>query len=241
MTKKTVLITGANKSIGFETARQLGAAGYKVWLGSRNLARGEDAAAALAAEAIDVRAIEIDVTSDQSVQAAAARVAADDGRLDVLINNAGILGQDMSPPTQQSVDDIRTIYETNVFAPVRVTQAFLPLLKNAETANVVMVSSGLGSKGWLSDPQNEFYGVNYLGYNSSKSALNAVALAFAKDLATTGIKVNAVDPGFTATDFNGHSGYRSVEQAARSVVLLATVDRNGPTGGFFYDGENVPW
>jgi NAD(P)-dependent dehydrogenase (short-subunit alcohol dehydrogenase family) len=128
-----------------------------------------------------------------------------------------------------------------MFAPVRVTQAFLPLLKNAETANVVMVSSGLGSKGWLSDPQNEFYGVNYLGYNSSKSALNAVALAFAKDLATTGIKVNAVDPGFTATDFNGHSGYRSVEQAARSVVLLATVDRNGPTGGFFYDGENVPW
>jgi len=241
VTDKTVLITGANKSIGFETARQLGLAGYRIWLGSRDLARGKDAAAALAVEGIDVRAIEIDVTNEASVRVAAARVATQDGKLDVLINNAGIAGREMTSPSQQSIDDIRTVYETNVFAPVRVTQAFLPLLKSAGTANVVMVSSGLGSKGWLSDPQNEFYGVNYLGYNSSKSALNAVALSFAKEFAASGIKVNAADPGFTATDFNGHSGYRTVEQAAKSIVFLATLGQDGPTGGFFFDGETVPW
>jgi NAD(P)-dependent dehydrogenase (short-subunit alcohol dehydrogenase family) len=241
MTDKTVLITGANKSIGFETARQLGVAGYSIWLGSRDLARGKDAAAVLTAEGIDVRAIEIDVTDEASVRAAAARIEAEDGKLDVLINNAGISGREMTTPSQQSIDDIRMVYETNVFAPVRVTQAFLPLLKKSGTANVVMVSSGLGSKGWLSDPRNEFFGVNYLGYNSSKSALNAVALSFAKELAASGIKVNAADPGFTATDFNGHSGYRTVEQAAKSVAFLATLDKDGPTGGFFFDGESVPW
>lgn len=241
MTNKTVLITGANKSIGFETARQLGVAGYRIWLGSRDLARGTQAAAVLAAEGIDVRAIEIDVTNDASVRAAADRVEAEDGKLDVLVNNAGIAGREMTTPSQQSIDDIRRVYETNVFAPVRVTQAFLPLLKKSGTANVVMVSSGLGSKGWLSDPQNEFFGVNYLGYNSSKSALNSVALSFAKELVASGIKVNAADPGFTATDFNGHSGYRTVEQAAKSVVFLATLDKDGPTGGFFFDGETVPW
>lgn len=234
MTKKTVLITGANKSIGFETARQLGAAGYGIWLGSRDIGRGEEAAAVLVAEGLDVKAIEIDVTDDASVRAAVSRVEAEDGKLDVLINNAGIAGLEMTSPSQQSIDDIRTVYETNVFAPVRVTQAFLPLLKKAGAANIVMVSSGLGSKGWLSDPQNEFYGVNYLGYNSSKSALNAITLSFAKELAASGIKVNAADPGFTATDFNGHSGYRTVEQAAKSVVFLATLDKDGPTGGFFF-------
>jgi NAD(P)-dependent dehydrogenase (short-subunit alcohol dehydrogenase family) len=241
MTNKTVLITGANKSIGFETARQLGAAGYRVWLGSRDLARGEAAAAVLIAEDLDVRAIAIDVTDEASVRTAAAWVETEDGKLDVLINNAGIAGREMTTPSQQSVDDIRTVYETNVFAPVRVTQAFLPLLRKAGTANVVMVSSGLGSKGWLSDPQNEFYGVNYLGYNSSKSALNAISLSFAKELAASGIKVNAADPGFTATDFNGHSGYRTVEQAAKGIVFLATLGEDGPTGGFFFDGETVPW
>lgn len=241
MTQKTVLVTGANKSIGFETARQLGAAGYRIWLGSRDIGRGEEAAAVLVAEGLDVRAIEIDVTDDASVRVAASRVEAEDGKLDVLINNAGIAGREMTSPTQQSIDDIRKVYETNVFAPVRVTQAFLPLLKKAEAANIVMVSSGLGSKGWLSDPQNEFYGVNYLGYNSSKSALNAVTLSFAKELAASGIKVNAADPGFTATDFNRHSGYRTVEQAAKSVVFLATLHKDGPTGGFFFDGETVPW
>lgn len=181
MDKKAALITGANKSIGFETARQLGRRGYHIWLGCRDVARGEEGARALSAEGIDVKPISIDVTDDASVIQAAALVEAETGRLDVLINNAGILGE-MVAPSEQSVADVRNIYETNVFGPIRVTQAFLPLLRNAGTANVIMVSSGLGSLGWLSDPDNEFYGVNFLGYNSSKSALNAVTVALSKDL-----------------------------------------------------------
>lgn len=240
MQKKTVLITGANKSIGFETARQLGRLGYGIWLGSRDEARGADAAHSLSIEGIDVRAISIDVTDDVSVRRAVTRVESEDGKLDVLINNAGIPGQ-MVPPSQQSIDDVRHIYETNVFAPVRVTQAFVPLLRKADGANIVMVSSGLGSLGWLSDPNNQFYGVNFLGYNSSKSALNAVTVAFAKELTASGIKVNAADPGYTATDFNGHSGYRTVEQAASGIVWLATQGDDGPTGGFYFDGSVVPW
>ncbi|MBB6511181.1 NAD(P)-dependent dehydrogenase (short-subunit alcohol dehydrogenase family) [Rhizobium soli] len=240
MRKKTVLITGANKSIGLETARQLGNKGYSIWLGSRDAARGEEALRLLSAEGVEARSIAIDVTDEASVRKAADRVQTEDGKLDVLINNAGIPGQ-MVSPSQQSINDIRQIYETNVFAPIVVTQAFIPLLRKAGNANIVLVSSGLGSLGWLSDPGNQFYGVNFLGYNSSKTALNAITVAFAKELAASGIKVNAADPGYTATDFNGHSGYRTVEQAASGIVWIATLDEKGPTGGFYFDETVVPW
>lgn len=241
MSDKTILITGANKSIGFETARQLGRLGYRIWLGSRDGERGRDAAARLAAEGYRAQALAIDVARDESVQAAAARVQAEDGKLDVLINNAGISGGQPSLPSRQPIGDIHAVYETNVFGPIRVTQAFVPLLKAAGGANIVMVSSGLGSLGWLSDPENQFYGVNILGYNSSKTALNAVTISFAKELAPEGIRVNAADPGYTATDFNGHTGYRTVEQAAAGIAWLASLDAAGPTGGFFFEKERVPW
>jgi NAD(P)-dependent dehydrogenase (short-subunit alcohol dehydrogenase family) len=238
---KTVLITGANKSIGYETARQLGRLGCRIWLGCRDAARGVVAMKSLAAEGHDVRLLPIDVTQDESVRAAAARVQDEDGRLDILINNAGIPGGPHVTPSQQPLDSIHAVYETNVFGPIRVTQAFVPLLKSAGRGTVVMVSSGLGSLGWLSDPANQFYGVNILGYNSSKSALNAVALAFAKELAPVGIKVDAVDPGYTATDFNNHSGYRTVEQAAAGIVWLATRDPAGPSGRFYFEQNQIPW
>lgn len=240
MTARTVLITGANKSIGYETARQLGLQGLAVWIGSRDTAQGEAAAARLSADGIDARALTLDVTSDESVQSAVTRVTAEDGKLDILINNAGISGQ-MVSPIAQPIDDIRTIYETNVFAPIRVTQAFLPLLKAGADAHVVMVSSGLGSLGSLSDPANQFYGVNVLGYNSSKTALNAVTVSLAKALRVFGIAVNAADPGYTATDFNGHSGYRTVEQAASGLAWLATRTVSQTTGRFYFEQEQLPW
>jgi NAD(P)-dependent dehydrogenase (short-subunit alcohol dehydrogenase family) len=241
MRGRTVLITGADKGIGYETARQLGALGYRIWLGSRDADRGVKAAAALKAEGCDVREIVIDVTSDESVRAAAARVQREDGFLDVLINNAGVLGDMTKAPSEDSIPAIKEVYEVNVFGPIRVTQSFLPLLKAARRANIVMVSSGLGSLGWLSNPANANYGFNLLGYNTSKNALNGVMLVFSKELAQAGIKVNAADPGYTDTDFNGHTGHRTVEQAAKGVVELATLDEDGPTGGYFHDGSPVPW
>ncbi len=240
MLKQTVLITGANKSIGLETARRLGELGYRIWLGSRDPLRGEVAAQALRERGYDIRVLQIDVTSDDSVRNAAERVKQEDGRLDVLINNAGILG-DTSAPGTMPLSAIQEVYNVNVFGPIRTTQAFLPLLRAAPHANIVMVSSGLGSFGWLSDPNNEFAAINILGYNSSKSALNAVMLSFAKELAASGIRVNAADPGYTKTDFNQHSGYRTVEQAAEVIVRLATLDRNGPTAGYFDDRGVIPW
>ena len=241
MSGKTVLITGANKSIGYETARQLGHLGYRVWLGCRDGERGRNAVERLVADGVDARPLMIDVTKDASVRDAAAHILSKDGALDILINNAGIPGGPAVAPSLQPIDEIRTIYETNVLGPIRVTQAFLPLLKAANAASIVMVSSGLGSLGWLSDPANQFYGVNILGYNSSKSALNAVTVSFAKELSAAGIRVNAADPGYTATDFNGHSGYRTVEQAAAGIVWLATQPSGGPTGRFFFERDEVPW
>lgn len=237
---KTVLITGGNKSIGFETARQLARLKYRIWIGSRDAARGKVAAEQLRDEGHDVRDLSIDVVDDNSVRRAASIVADADGRLDVLINNAGIHGAATSP-SQQNINDIRRVYDTNVFGSICVTQAFLPLLKAARSANIVMVSSGLGSLGWVSDPAHPFHKVNFLGYNSSKTALNAVTVAFSKELATDSIRVNAVDPGYTATDFNNHSGYRTVEQAAAGIVWLAGLEDGGPTGGFYFDCDLVPW
>jgi NAD(P)-dependent dehydrogenase (short-subunit alcohol dehydrogenase family) len=244
MTDKTALITGANKSIGYETARQLGKLGYRVWLGSRDVARGKTAVEKLVAEGLRVQLLEIDVTNDASVRDAAAAIQKVDGKLDVLINNAGISGGEaMRPlaPTAQPVSEIKEVYETNVFGPIRVTQSFSALLKAASNANVVMVSSGLGSLGWRSDPRNFHSKVNVLGYNSSKTALNAVTVCFAQELAAFGIKVNAADPGYTKTDFNDNSGYRTVEQAAQGIVWLASLDSSGPTGGFYFDRNLVPW
>jgi NAD(P)-dependent dehydrogenase (short-subunit alcohol dehydrogenase family) len=234
---KTALITGANKGIGREIARQLGKMEHTVWLGARDVERGERAAAELRAEDIDAYALRLDVTSDASVKEAAATFAKSSTRLDVLVNNAGVALGGYVPPSQTSLDDMHAIYEVNTFGPVRVTQAFLPFLIAAGQARIVMMSSSLGSIAELLDPTSHTYGVNLLAYNSSKSALNMITVAFAKELAVHGIKVNAANPGYVGTDLNDFQGYRSVEEGARIAVRLATLGPQGPTAGFFHDGH----
>ena len=176
-------------------------------------------------------------TEDAIVRAAADRLTGEVGALNVLVNNAGISIGTPARATEEPVADVRAMFEVNTFGPLRVTQAFLPLLRAANGARVVMVSSGLGSIAEACDPAGLFWGVGYAGYCASKAALNMLTVKFAQELAADRIRVNAADPGFTATDLNGHSGPRSVEQAAGVVVELATLGFIGPTGGFFHDGH----
>ncbi|OHV70445.1 SDR family oxidoreductase [Mesorhizobium sp. LCM 4577] len=247
-TRKNALVTGANKGIGFETARRLAALDYKVWLGARDAERGEAAAQALRTEGLDVEWLALDVASDGSVAAAAKAVAAQTPSLDVLVNNAGIapgyveaLGPDgryERPPSREDVADMKATYDVNVFGPVRVTQAFLPLLAASPASRIVMVSSYLGS---LARASGNSQSPNVMGYGSSKTALNAVTLAFARELAPRGIMVNAAAPGYTATDLNAHRGGRTVQQAAEIIVRLATLEPGGPTGGYFDENGPLPW
>lgn len=236
-TKKTALITGANKGLGREIARQLGQKGYTVWLGCRDVERGEEAASALRKEGLDAHALALDVTDDASVSAAAQTFGKANDTLDALVNNAGVATGGFAPPSAASLADMRGVYDVNVFGPVRVTQAFLPFLRRGGQGRIVMMSSSLGSIAEQLDMTSGTYGVNLLGYNSSKSALNMITVAFAKELVAQGIKVNAANPGYVATDLNGHQGYRAVEQGAEIAVHLATLGPMGPTAGFFNDGS----
>ncbi len=232
---KNALVTGANKGIGLEIARQLGQLGYSVWLGCRDLERGKLAEAELRRIGIDAHALILDVTSDASVSEAASKFAQMNDHLDVLVNNAGI-NIDRSRPSETIVTNMQAIYDVNTFGPVRVTIAFLPFLRKGNGARIVMMSSSLGSISASLDPTSETYDVNLLSYNSSKAALNMITVMFAKDLHTEGIKVNAVNPGHTDTDLNHHQGHRTVENAAKIAIKLATIGANGPTAGFFHDG-----
>lgn len=238
MSKKTVaLVTGANKGIGLEIARQLGAKGFWVWLGSRDAERGEIAAADLRAAGIDARSVILDVTDADNIRSAAALLESEAGVVDVLVNNAGIAIGRPQQPSQEPVEDMKVIFEVNAFGPVRVTQAFLPLLRKSSAGRVVMMSSGLGSIGRTADTASDIWGAPLAGYCASKAALNMFTVKLAKELLADGIKVNAADPGYTATDLNGHSGPRSVQEAATAAVDLATLGYLGPTGGFFNDGH----
>jgi len=238
-TRKTALVTGANKGIGREIARQLGHKGYSVWLGCRDAERGERAAADLRKEGLDAHALALDVANDASVKAAAVAYGKTSDTLDVLVNNAGVATGGYVAPSEASLDDMHALYEVNVFGPVRVTQAFVPFLRKAGQGRIVMMSSSLGSISELLDMTSGTYGVNLLGYNSSKSALNMITVCFAKELAAYGIKVNAANPGYVATDLNQNQGYRTVEQGATIAVHLATLGPMGPTAGFFNDGSEA--
>ena len=236
---KKAIITGANKSIGFETARQLLQKGYYVYLGSRNLENGVEAVEKLKAEGFyEVEAVQIDVSNDESVKAARSEVGKKTESLDVLINNAGISGG-MPQTTDTDVSVFKDVFDTNLFGAVRVTQAFMDLLEKSPEPRIVNVTSGLGSLTLHNDPTWKYYTVKAPVYNSSKAALNMYTIVLAYELRDTPFKVNAVDPGYTATDFNHHSGPGTVEDAAARLVKYATVDVSGPTGKFFSD-DNSP-
>ncbi|HEX8804981.1 MAG TPA: SDR family NAD(P)-dependent oxidoreductase [Acidimicrobiales bacterium] len=237
--RTTALVTGANKGLGLETARRLGALGWRIFVGARDRERGAAAVAGLVAGGADAHLVELDVTSDASVEAAAAHLAARTDHLDVLVNNAGIVGTRQADPLDTVPADFLACYGVNVLGPVRVTHALLPLLRRAELPRIVMVSSGMGSLTVTTDPDRLESGIVGLVYPSSKAALNMVTTMYAKAL--PGWKVNAADPGYTATDLNGHTGHKTVEEGAEAIVALATVGPDGPTGGFYGDTGPVPW
>ncbi|MFE9422005.1 SDR family oxidoreductase [Kitasatospora sp. NPDC006697] len=236
------LITGANKGLGFETARRLLAAGHTVYLGSRDLERGRDAAQRLGA-----RAVQLDVTDDASVASAVKEIEAAGG-LDVLINNAGVQAEMLPNPDgppkiigaeELTADIMRRTFETNVFGLVRVTGAFLPLLRRSAAPVVVNVSSGLASLSGVTDPDSLAYTYPGVAYPASKAAVNMVTVQYAK--AFPAFRINAVEPGFTATDLNHHAGHQSVEQGAEIIVRMALVGPDGPTGGYFDANGPLPW
>jgi NAD(P)-dependent dehydrogenase (short-subunit alcohol dehydrogenase family) len=233
MTTTITLITGGNKGLGYEAARRLIEAGHTVYLGARDPERGAKAASELGAAFVP-----LDVTDDASVTAAAAAVGAAEGRLDVLVNNAGITGGRVTP-AEATAADLRAVYEVNVFGLVRVTHAALPLLRRSAAPVIVNVSSGLGSLGVVTDPGRMESGFPSLVYGSSKTAVVALTVQYAKAL--PGLRVNAVDPGYTATDLNGNSGTQTVTEGTDAIVRLATVGPDGPTGGFFDRHGTVPW
>jgi NAD(P)-dependent dehydrogenase (short-subunit alcohol dehydrogenase family) len=249
--KPVALVTGANQGIGFQIAKDLVANGFTVLVGSRDLDRGEVAAREVGP---DARALQLDVTDQASIAAAAKRIRQELGRLDVLIQNAAISNTSKTPaisiaeyskstrPSNVSLNEMRAVWETNVFGVLAVYQAMLPLLREAPAARIVNVSSGVGSLTATSDPAHRYRSIFGPVYPASKTALNAITLAMAIELESTGIKVNAVSPGFTKTNLNGYEGTETLEEGAREAVRVALLGPDSPTGTFTrWENETIPW
>jgi NAD(P)-dependent dehydrogenase (short-subunit alcohol dehydrogenase family) len=224
--QRVALVTGANKGLGFAIARGLLEQGIAVYLGARDTARGDSAAAMLAEVGSGARAVRLDVTDPASIAAASDRIDREEGVLDILVNNAGIVGP-VHPPSQTSVLDVRSTYETNVFGVVAVTNGMLPLLRRSRAGRIVNLTSDLGS---LAKAANDSAFPQLLAYNSSKAALNAITVTYANELRDEGILVNAVSPGSVATDQNGHQGVLTPDQGATLPIRMATLPASGPTG-----------
>ena len=241
--KKVALITGANRGLGYEMARQLAQSGVTIVLAARDQAKGEAAAQKLKQEGLDVQFLKLDVTRKEDRTNAAAFLEQNFGRLDILINNAGIsadglAGTSVSATTEQS---LQSTFETNFFAPIALTQVLLPLLKKSEAGRVVNMSSTLGSQTLHADPSSPIYDFKALSYDASKAALNSFTIHLAHELKDTKIKVNSAHPGWVKTDMGTDAAPMELPEGGKTGVALALLDEGGPSGGFFHMGEKLPW
>jgi NAD(P)-dependent dehydrogenase (short-subunit alcohol dehydrogenase family) len=230
-------VTGGSKGIGYATVAGLAKKGITVVIAARDEVKGQEAADTLAKEGLAVEFIKFDSTSQASIDAAVNHVSEKYGKLDILVNNAGVLNS--AAGLEETPEQLRYVYETNVIAPFQITKCFIPLLRKSPRARVVNVSSGMGSLHFFSNPELTF--PTHFAYPSSKSALNMITVQLSRELAKDNIKVNATDPGWCATDLNGNSGPRSAEQGALVTINFATMDDNGPTGGFYNEDGRHSW
>lgn len=239
---KIALITGANKGIGLETARQLGKEGITVLIGARDAARGQQAVQSLKKEGIDARFQSIDVGDERSIKAAAGAVERDFGRLDILVNNAGVAFYSADGPgSQVSTETLRKIFDINFFGLIATTQAFLPLLKKSDAGRIVNLSSILGSLAEHADPNSPIYPMKVVAYDASKAAVNMFTNHLAHELKGTAIKVNAAHPGWVKTDLGGPEAPMETVDGAKTSVWLATLPSDGPTGGFYHMRTHLRW
>ncbi len=241
--KKIALITGANRGLGFETARQLGVQGITVLVAARDLAKAEAAAATLQKEGIDARAIKLDVDTTADYAAVAKTIEKDFGVLDILVNNAGVFLDSRGPNETSTTSDevLRKTFDTNFFAVVSLTQALLPLLRKSKAGRIVNLSSILGSLTLHATKGSYVYEAKTFAYNASKAALNSFTIHLAHELANTGIKVNSAHPGWVKTEMGGEGAMLEIEDGVKTSVQLATLPEDGPTGGYFHMGEALPW
>lgn len=240
--RKIALITGANKGIGLETARQLGEQGITVLVGARDEAKANQAAEELRKAGLDAHGIVLDVNNASSIQEAAARIERDYGRLDILVNNAGVMIDDRGKkPSEQSLEVWRTTFETNLFGLIATTQALLPLLRKSAAGRIVNLSSILGSITLHATPGSPIYDAKWPAYNVSKSAVNAYTVQLAYELKDTPIKVNAAHPGWVKTDLGGEGATMEISDGAKTGVALATIGADGPNGAYMHMDETLPW
>ena len=239
---KTALITGANKGIGLETARQLGKQGITVIIGARDAARGNAAAAQLKGEGIDAHFVQIDVTDQKSVSAAAAKIEKDFGRLDILVNNAGVLNYaGEATPGSVPMETLRSTFDLNFFGLISVTQAMLPLIRKSPAGRIVNLTSILSSIAEHADPNSPIFNSKFIAYDASKASVNMFTNHLAHELRDTPIKVNAAHPGWVKTDMGGADAPMEIADGAKTSVMLATLPDNGPSGGFYHMGVHMRW
>jgi NAD(P)-dependent dehydrogenase (short-subunit alcohol dehydrogenase family) len=240
-TNRIALVTGANKGIGLEIARQLAHAGVFVIIGARDPARAEAAVEDLASQGLKAQSVSIDLTDHRTIAVAAETIRAEHGKLDILVNNAGIVDADDGPPTTASAEAARRIMDTNFVGTLAVTQAMLPLLRKAPAARIVNLSSTLGSLSVNGDPTSPYYSARLIGYNASKAAVNMLTVQLAQELRDTPIVVNSVSPGYVKTDLTGHNGFMTPEEGAKLPVHYALLGENAVSGQFVEAGGETPW